>query len=174
MTISRGADSYTGEWIHCTGWDHRRDLTGRRVAVIGGGAAVARILPAVAANAERVTVFQTDPVWVLPRPPFPFPAAAQELALHLPTPALHLAARANLRLQVADSWVRRQLTPDAPTDIRWHNHYYAALQRENCKLISFPIATFVPLGLRTVDGIEHRVDCVVFAADAARITQVAA
>ena len=41
--------------------------------------------------------------------------------------------------------------------------YYPALQRDNCKLISWPIATLSPAGIRTSDGVEHHVDCIVFA-----------
>jgi cation diffusion facilitator CzcD-associated flavoprotein CzcO len=41
--------------------------------------------------------------------------------------------------------------------------YYPALQRDNCKLIDWPIATMSPVGIRTSDGIEHHLDCVVFA-----------
>jgi cation diffusion facilitator CzcD-associated flavoprotein CzcO len=41
--------------------------------------------------------------------------------------------------------------------------YYPALQRDNCKLIEWPIATLSPVGIRTSDGIEHHLDCIVFA-----------
>jgi cation diffusion facilitator CzcD-associated flavoprotein CzcO len=41
--------------------------------------------------------------------------------------------------------------------------YYPALQRDNCKLIDWPIATLSPAGIRTSDGIEHHLDCIVFA-----------
>jgi cation diffusion facilitator CzcD-associated flavoprotein CzcO len=41
--------------------------------------------------------------------------------------------------------------------------YYPALQRENCKLITWPIARIAPDGIRTAEGIEHRADCIVFA-----------
>ncbi|RDI42154.1 hypothetical protein [Nocardia mexicana] len=150
-------DEYAGQRIHCARWDRRVNLRGRRVAVLGTGAAVARVLPAVAAEARKVTVFQQDPVWVLPRPPL-----SEALGV-LPGRIARWAARANLRLQVRDSWVRRQLTPDGPARIRLHNHYYEALQRPNCKLVTWPIARLAPLGIRTVDGIEHRVDCIIFA-----------
>jgi cation diffusion facilitator CzcD-associated flavoprotein CzcO len=41
--------------------------------------------------------------------------------------------------------------------------YYSALQRDNCKLIDWPIATLSPVGIRTSDGVEHHLDCIVFA-----------
>lgn len=41
--------------------------------------------------------------------------------------------------------------------------YYPALQRDNCKLIDWPIARISPVGIRTSDGIEHHLDAIVFA-----------
>ncbi len=34
---------------------------------------------------------------------------------------------------------------------------------DNCKLIDWPIATISPVGIRTSDGVEHHLDCIVFA-----------
>ncbi|WP_227984075.1 NAD(P)/FAD-dependent oxidoreductase [Nocardia spumae] len=153
----RGGQTFTGERIHCARWDGRRDLRGRRIAVVGTATAVARVLPPVVAQAATVTVFQHDSVWMLPR----LPVAG--LSAWIPARLARCAARANLRLQVRDGWVRRQLTPEDRSGIRWHSHYYRALQQPNCRLVTWPIATMAPLGIRTVDGIEHRVDCVIFA-----------
>ena len=41
--------------------------------------------------------------------------------------------------------------------------YYPALQKDNCKLIDWPIATISPVGIRTSDGVEHHLDAIVFA-----------
>ncbi|MFC9998007.1 hypothetical protein [Nocardia sp. NPDC127526] len=223
----RSVETFTGPQIHCARWRDEVPLTGRSVAVIGSGAAVARVLPPVVDLARKVTVFQHDPVWVLPWPELP---GARELVLLLPYDALGLlpanlsrhsgvllagihqqrpshpgygsrprarrddgadrvervdrvgrlaraglrrvgsavlrrAATANLRVQVADPWQRRQLTPDTTAGVRLHNHYYRALQRPNCKLVTWPVARLAPLGVRTVDGIEHRVDLIIHAED---------
>lgn len=219
---------YGGPEYHCTRWRDEHDLRGLHVAVIGSGAAVSRVLPPVATRARRVTVFQHDPVWVLPTPPLPgvrpllrllpedlvgrLPAAstpppltaalAAQVSGTAPHPAdgpprtsadpasrtgiagpgagigfaaalagrlggslLRRAAAANLRVQVGDSWERRQLTPDTAAGLRLHNHYYRALRQPNCRLVTWPIARLAPLGIRTVDGIEHRVDCIIYAED---------
>ncbi|MBL1074916.1 hypothetical protein JK358_10985 [Nocardia sp. 2] len=195
----RTRDEFRGPQLHCTRWRNQFLLGQLDAAVIGDGAAVARILPAVAARARKVTVFQQDPIWVLPVPPIPGtrhllemlpddllgplpittarplpgdpkpPATARPpgiAALHRVGGAvLRRAAAVNLRLQVRDSWQRRQLTPDTAADLRLHNHYYEALQRPNCRLVTWPIARLAPLGIRTVDGIEHRVDCIIYAED---------
>ena len=74
--------------------------------------------------------------------------------------------KAHLRRQVADPWLRRQLTPDFTPGCKRmliSNDFYPALQKDNCKLIDWPIATISPVGIRTSDGIEHHLDAIVFA-----------
>ena len=65
-----------------------------------------------------------------------------------------------------DPWLRRQLTPDFTPGCKRmliSSDYYPALQRDNCKLIDWPIATLSPAGIRTSDGVEHHLDAIVFA-----------
>jgi cation diffusion facilitator CzcD-associated flavoprotein CzcO len=189
----RGIDSYRGHKIHSARWDHHYDFTGKRVAVIGTGASAIQIIPELVKRAEFVKVFQRTPGWVLPRldvatPPvmqalFTKVPAAQQLArqalfwgheasataLVWDTPLTSLVARlgkAHLRVAVKDPWLRRQLTPDFTPGCKRmlvSSDYYPALQRDNCKLIDWPIATLSPAGIRTSDGIEHHLDCIIFA-----------
>jgi cation diffusion facilitator CzcD-associated flavoprotein CzcO len=189
----RGIDTYRGRKIHSARWDHDYDFGGKRVAVIGTGASAIQIIPELVKQAEFVKVFQRTPGWVLPRwdiatPPvvqtvFTKVPAAQQLArqalfwgheasataLVWNTPLTSLVARLgrlHLHRQVKDPWLRRQLTPDfAPGCKRMlvSSDYYPALQRDNCKLIDWPIATLSPAGIRTSDGVEHHLDCIVFA-----------
>ncbi|WP_051178097.1 hypothetical protein [Nocardia concava] len=189
----RVRETFSGPVIHCTHWRDQQELDRLHVAVIGGGSALARVVPPVVEQARRVTVFQHDPIWILPTPPVPgaglllrqFPADAlgslpsstssaqpgipadddtNHGVLHrLADRVLRLAAAANLRAQIGDSWQRRQLTPDRAAAIRVHGRYYRALRRPNCRVVSWPIARLAPLGIRTVDGVEHRVDCIIYA-----------
>ncbi|MFD3746274.1 NAD(P)/FAD-dependent oxidoreductase [Nocardia sp. NPDC058633] len=170
MTTPRFADTFTGAQIHRTTFAPRHEFTGQRVAIIGNGAAAARLLPGIAEEAARVTVFQTEPVWVLPRLPL-FTASTLRRA---PQRLVRLAARANLRVQVRDSWLRHRLTPDDTAGVAVHNSYYRALRQPHCTLVTWPIARLVPLGVRTVDGIEHRVDCVVYADDTGHVVRTVA
>ncbi|TLF73218.1 NAD(P)/FAD-dependent oxidoreductase [Nocardia cyriacigeorgica] len=166
MTTPRFAETFTGPQLHRKAFVPRHEFTGRRVAIIGTGAAAARLLPGIAAEAQRVTVFQTDAVWVLPRAPLP--AAVLRRA---PDRFVRLIARVNLRLQVRDSWLRHRLTPDEAAGVAVHNSYYRTLRQPHCTLVTWPIARLVPLGVRTVDGIEHRVDIIVYAEDAGHIVR---
>ena len=189
----RGLDSYRGHKMHSARWDHEYDFAGKRVAVIGTGASAIQIIPELVKQAAFVKVFQRTPCWVLPRLDVPTPLAVQNLFTKVPaaqqlarqvlfwgheasatalvwdTPLTSLAARlgrVHLRAQVKDPWLRRQLTPDFRPGCKRmlvSSDYYPALQRDNCKLIDWPIATLSPVGIRTSDGVEHHLDCIVFA-----------
>ncbi|GGN95356.1 NAD(P)/FAD-dependent oxidoreductase [Nocardia rhizosphaerihabitans] len=169
MTL-RFAETFTGRQTHSTEFVPRHEFTGRRVAIIGSGAAAARLLPGIAAEAARVTVFQTDAVWILPRAPLPGAAVLR----HTPERLVRLIARINLRVQVHDSWLRHRLTPDDTAGVAVHNSYYRTLRQPHCTLVTWPIARLVPLGVRTVDGIEHRVDTIVYAEDAEHVVRTVA
>ncbi|MET0450535.1 MAG: NAD(P)/FAD-dependent oxidoreductase [Mycobacterium sp.] len=189
----RGIDTYEGHEIHSANWDHDYDFTGKRVAVIGTGASAVQIIPELVKKADFVKVFQRTPGWVIPRLDVATPARAQELFTKVPavqrlarqalfwgheasatalvwdSPLSSLVARlgkAHLRKQVKDPWLRRQLTPDFTPGCKRmlvSSDYYPALQRDNCKLIDWPIATISPVGIRTSDGVEHHLDAIVFA-----------
>jgi cation diffusion facilitator CzcD-associated flavoprotein CzcO len=189
----RGIDSYDGHKIHSAHWDNDYDFTGKRVGVIGTGASAIQIVPELVKQAEFVKVFQRTPGWVLPRFDFATPPAVQTAFAKSPavqqlarqalywgheasatalvwnTPLTSVVARLgkmHLHRQVKDPWLRRQLTPGFTPGCKRmlvSSDYYPALQRDNCKLIDWPIATLSPVGLRTSDGIEHHLDCIVFA-----------
>ena len=185
---SAGSTRYEGHKIHSARWDHDYDFTGKRVAVIGTGASAVQIVPELVKQAAFVKVFQRTPGWVIPRLDVATPARAQELFAKVPavqrlarqalfwgheasatalvwdSPLSSLVARlgkAHLRSQVKDPWLRRQLTPDFTPGCKRmliSSDYYPALQRDNCKLIDWPIATMSPVGIRTSDGVEHHLD----------------
>ncbi|HZZ48898.1 MAG TPA: NAD(P)/FAD-dependent oxidoreductase [Pseudonocardia sp.] len=189
----RGLGDYRGHKIHSSRWDHGYDVRGKHLAVVGTGASAVQIIPELVRTAASVKVFQRTPAWVLPRPDGPTPALARALFAGVPglqsgvraalflahevmatglvwdspvTTVIQRLALAHLRLQIPDPWLRRQLTPDFRAGCKRmlaSNDYYPALRRDNCKLISWPIATISPDGIRTSDGIEHRLDAIVFA-----------
>lgn len=189
----RGLDSYPGKKIHSARWDGDYDFTDKRVAVVGTGASAIQIIPELVKQAGSVKVFQRTPGWVLPRVDLAVPAGVRELFAKVPaaqqlarqalfwgheasatalvwkTPLTSLVAqlgKLHLRAAVKDPWLRRQLTPDFTPGCKrmlMSSDYYPALQRDNCKLIDWPIATLSPAGIRTSDGVEHHLDAIVFA-----------
>lgn len=188
-----GIQQYAGHKIHSARWDHGYDFRGKRVAVIGTGASAVQIVPELVKVAGHVKVFQRTPAWVLPRLDYRSPAWTQSLFRRLPasqaavrgamfwvhetmalgliwntpmTRVLETVSRRFLGYQVKDRWMRRQLTPDFRIGCKrvlMSSDYYPALQRSNCELISWPIARISERGIRSVEGIEHQVDCIVFA-----------
>lgn len=188
-----GLDSYQGHRIHSARWDHDYDFAGKKVGVIGTGASGVQIIPELAREAGALKVFQRTPAWVIPRPDFKTPGWNRKLFARLPasqravrqalywthetmalaviwnSPLTRVAerlARRHLHRQVRDGWLRRQLTPDFRIGCKRvlvSSDYYPALQRDNTSLITWPIARIAPNGIRTADGIEHELDCIVFA-----------
>lgn len=188
-----GIDDYRGHKVHSTRWDPGLDVTGLTVAVVGTGASAVQIIPELVDRARRVTVFQRTPGWVLPHPQYKVPAWNKSLFEKLPltedltrsayfwahevigsgvvwptglTTALEQVAKLQLRLQVKDRWTRRQLTPDYRAGCKRlliSNAYLPALDRDNCKLLTFPIVRLTEHGILTVDGVERCFDAIVFA-----------
>jgi cation diffusion facilitator CzcD-associated flavoprotein CzcO len=189
----RGIDAFAGHKIHSARWDSDYDMSDRNVAVIGTGASAVQIIPELVRTAGSVKVFQRTAGWVLPRLDVRTPRLAQQLFTRMPaaqqaaraalyvgheaaatglvwdspvTTVIQRLAVAHLHRQVKDPWMRRQLTPDFRAGCKrmlMSSDYYPALQADNCKLITWPIATICPEGIRTSEGIVHAVDCIVFA-----------
>jgi cyclohexanone monooxygenase len=62
-----GVESFAGTTMHTARWDPAQDLRGKRIAVIGTGASAVQVIPALAPDAQRLTVFQRTPIWCLPK-----------------------------------------------------------------------------------------------------------
>lgn len=188
-----GIDAYEGHKIHSARWDHDYDFAGKKVAVVGTGASGVQIVPELVKVAQSVKVFQRTPGWVLPRINTPTGGWLKRIYKDVPfaenlmrsawfwghesvalgvvwespfTRVVEALSLANLRAQVKDPWMRRQLKPDFSAGCKrllMTSEYYPALQADNCKLVTWPIARLSPKGIRTVEGIEHQFDVIVFA-----------
>jgi cation diffusion facilitator CzcD-associated flavoprotein CzcO len=63
----KGIESFAGEIFHTARWRHDYELTGKRVAVVGTGASAVQVVPAIAQQVEKLSVFQRTPAWVVPK-----------------------------------------------------------------------------------------------------------
>jgi cation diffusion facilitator CzcD-associated flavoprotein CzcO len=136
----KGLHRFRGELFHTGRWNHDFDLTGRNVAVIGTGASAVQVVPSIAPQVARLSVFQRTPAWVVPKPDvryserarrfytrFPLALQASRLAKfwmsELFGPIIFLnserlsaigrgASLRHLRAQVSDPALRVKLTPD--------------------------------------------------------------
>ena len=63
-----GMDRFRGVVVHPQRWPEDLDLAGKRVVVIGSGATAATLIPAVAGQAEHVTMLQRSPSYYFAPP----------------------------------------------------------------------------------------------------------
>lgn len=191
-----GLDVFAGPLMHTARWDHAQDLRGRRVAIVGTGASAVQVIPTIAPEVQRLTVFQRTPIWCLPKLDRPLGPRLQRLLRRLP--GAKLAARmasqtyveltfplpahfhgvvpaaaagervglAHLRRQVRDRAVRDKLTPRYGLGCKrpaFSNEYLATFNRPNVELVTDPIASIEPAGVRTADGRAHDAEVLVLA-----------
>lgn len=137
----RGVEEFKGEVQHTARWNHQMDLTGKRVGVIGTGASAVQLIPKIAPDVEKLTVFQRTPIWCLPKLDLPlgkgsrsalrfapgasraarlasqafveftFPFAAHYHGKHRLADRMSAGAKAFLKQQVKDPETREKLTP---------------------------------------------------------------
>ena len=86
-----GLETFAGPLMHTARWDHAQELRGRRVAVVGTGASAVQVIPTIAPEVERLTVFQRTPIWCMPKLDRPLGPRARRLLGRLP--GAKLAAR---------------------------------------------------------------------------------
>jgi len=187
-----GLEDFAGHSFHSARWDHDYDLTGRRVAVVGTGASAVQFVPEVARVAARLSVFQRTGNWFLPRRNRVYSRLVRSAIRYVPglqrlrrtflfeyCESLTLAIRhprtigrvaalrsaAFMRRQLPDPELRRRAWPDYTFGckrILFSSHYLPTLGRPNVDLVTEPIAEVTPAGLRTADGREHPVDCIIW------------
>lgn len=188
-----GRDSFAGAAFHSSHWDHSFDHKGKRVAVIGTGASAIQVVPGIAADVAELKLFQRTPAWVVPRPDrkisgfehwmfktIPFTQWISRTTTYwmhesvvLPfikfPGALRLfskVARWNIRRAIKDPELAEQLTPKYTMGCKrvlLSSDYYPAIARENVKLVTTGIESITPKCIKTKDGVEHEVDCIVYA-----------
>jgi cation diffusion facilitator CzcD-associated flavoprotein CzcO len=188
-----GLDTFPGEVFHSARWDHRADLAGKRVAVIGTGASAIQIVPAIQPVAGRLTLFQRTPAWVMPRRDrritgaekwlyrqVPLTERMVRLGLHasrellavgfVKRPGLLRAAQRialrHLAKSVPDPDLRARLTPGYVLGCKrvlLSNDYYPALTQPNTELVAAGLAKVDGSTLTAQDGTARDADVIVFA-----------
>ena len=63
-----GMEDFQGRIVHPQQWPDDLDYAGKRVVVIGSGATAATLIPAIAGDAEHVTMLQRSPTFFFVRP----------------------------------------------------------------------------------------------------------
>ncbi|MFC9814799.1 flavin-containing monooxygenase [Streptomyces virginiae] len=187
-----GLAGFPGKVFHSARWDHDYDLRGKRVAVIGTGASAIQIVPAIAPDVERLTLFQRTPAWVMPRTDraitaverwvhrqLPFTQAARrgltwairdlQVGAFTKRPNqlgfVEALAKANMARSIKDPAMRARLTPSYRIGckrILLSSTFYPALARPNVDLVASGLKEVRGPVLVAADGTEAEVDAIVF------------
>ncbi len=187
-----GLTDFGGTLMHTAGWDHRVDLTGKRVAVIGTGASGVQVVPELAKLAGRLTVFQRTPPWMVPKDDRRYTATElrqfrrnplairrtrwqiwkfqhDNTATFADDPVVTSRtqiATSFLERVVADERLRRALTPGYPfrcKRVLLGDDFYRALQHAHVELVTDPIERVTETSVVTTAGQGVDVDAVVLA-----------
>jgi cation diffusion facilitator CzcD-associated flavoprotein CzcO len=185
-----GRDSFRGRSFHSSRWDHSRPLTGERVASIGTGASAIQYVPEIATEVAHLDVFQRSPIWVSPRFDNEYTVEQQQRfarrpltarrhrweifwtyqrasfdASHPFTQAQTAFAQSYLERKIEDPELRSVLTPDFPVGCKrplTSRTWLPALTRPNVSLVTSPITSIEPSGIRTADGTLHEADTIIY------------
>jgi cation diffusion facilitator CzcD-associated flavoprotein CzcO len=64
-----GFHDFKGHKVHSAKWDHSYDVTGKKVALIGGGSSGIQILPNIQPKVERCDHYMRGKTWIAYRVP---------------------------------------------------------------------------------------------------------
>ncbi|MGB5951360.1 MAG: SDR family NAD(P)-dependent oxidoreductase [Ornithinimicrobium sp.] len=95
-----GRQDFAGTFVHPQHWPEDLDVAGKRVVVIGSGATAMTLIPALAHDAEHVTMLQRSPTWVASMPNRDLIAERMNRWLP-PVPAYHATRAANIAISQA-------------------------------------------------------------------------
>jgi monooxygenase len=188
-----GQDEFGGTVVHPQFWPEDLDHGGKRVVVIGSGATAVTLVPAMAEQAEQVTMLQRSPSYVLTRPAGD--AIADRIRKWLPANIAHRVIRAKnasmavLAYQFLRRWpekgaklikdgIAAQLGDALPVDPHFSPRYqpwdqrlcfvpegdlFEAIRGGKATVVTDQIDTFTPTGIKLASGKELPADIIVTA-----------
>jgi cation diffusion facilitator CzcD-associated flavoprotein CzcO len=188
-----GRDEFAGVAFHSAQWDHRVDVTGKRVAVIGTGASAIQIVPDIVDKVGQLQLYQRTPPWVVPRPNNRIPRPIRRMFSYIPgtraafragiywfleataygmtkrpevLKVYEVLGKWNIRHHVSDPELRSRLIPHYRAGckrILYADNYYQAVANPKTELVTDRIARITRDGIVTADGTERKVDVIVYA-----------
>ena len=188
-----GRECFGGTIIHPQKWPEDLDYAGKRVVVIGSGATAMTLVPAMADDAEHVTMVQRSPTYVVSRPAHD--VIANRLRRFLPSKLAYAIVRKKnvvrqglvYRKTRADpdkvknlllSGVRAGLGPDYDVETHFTPSYnpwdqrlclipdgdlFKAISSGQVSVVTDHIETFTETGIRLKSGVELGADIIVTA-----------
>jgi cation diffusion facilitator CzcD-associated flavoprotein CzcO len=188
-----GTERFRGEIVHPQHWPEDLDYAGRRVVVIGSGATAVTLVPAMAEEAEHVTMLQRSPSYVVTLPATD--PIAGVLTRRLPAKVAYALVRwKNVLLtmlsfnlsrrypqamrKVIRRGVQRRLPEGYDVDTHFNPRYnpwqqrmclvpdsdlFEALSRGDASIVTDGLETFTETGLKLTSGAELEADVIVTA-----------
>lgn len=168
QNTSQDFEDFTGQVISSTSIKEF-DFSHSSVAIIGTNQDTVSHLEKICQQAKFVTVFQITPHFILPHSQM----GTNKLITHpliiknrrlFNNRVKSLLALRFLDTQVSETWLKRLLTPNMATAKKVFfksDSYYAALQKSNCKLQTWPIVKVNHKSIHSMDGIEQPVDIII-------------
>jgi monooxygenase len=188
-----GQDRFRGTIVHPQAWPEDLDHRGKRVVVIGSGATAVTLVPAMAEQAQRVTMLQRSPSWIVSLPGRD--PVADRLQALLPPRLAHRLVRlksiafTTLTYQAARRWpqrigklIRKQAAAQLPDRVPLDPHFlprydpwdqrlcivpdgdlFKALRGGRADVVTDTIATFTETGVALASGRELPADIIVTA-----------
>lgn len=187
-----GVDRFAGPVIHPQHWPEDIDYSGKRVVVIGSGATAVTLVPAMAADAEHVTMLQRSPTWIISMPgedPLAklvrriLPAKQAYSVLRWKNVLMTLGSyelsrrRPGVLRKFLGALLKRQLTPEdiaahfTPTYDPWDQRIclvpdsdlFKALNSGRASVVTDHIETFTEGGIKLKSGTELEADIIITA-----------
>jgi monooxygenase len=188
-----GTERFQGQLLHPQEWPETLDYAGKRIIVIGSGATAVTLVPALAKDAEHVTMLQRSPSYVVNRPskdtkaiwmyrhlPKSLAAKLTKWKNVLYTIAMfHLARTKPEKMKgMIIHGIKQQLQPDYDVKRHFTPRYnpwdqrlclvpdgdlFAAIRSGRVEIVTDTIETFVESGIRLSSGATLSADIVVSA-----------
>jgi cation diffusion facilitator CzcD-associated flavoprotein CzcO len=188
-----GLEKFRGELFHSAQWNHRFELRGKRVAVVGTGASAIQFVPRIVDRVEKLYLYQRTPPWIVPKLDRSMKSWEKWCFRQLPftnyllrnfiywrqevrgmgftiDPRLMRRARTialrHLQESIANKTLRKILTPDYTIGckrILISNDYYPALLKSNLHLRAGGIADVDATGVTGDNGAHVEVDAIILA-----------
>ncbi|UMG94067.1 NAD(P)/FAD-dependent oxidoreductase [Nocardioides sp. TF02-7] len=187
-----GMADFRGDIVHPQHWPDDLDYRGKRVVVVGSGATAVTLVPAMAPDAEHVTMLQRTPTYVLSRPgrdPVARLLGRVPDKLSYPVVRWWNILQAIASFQVSRRWpgfaknvVRKGVAKSLPEGFDVDTHFsppynpweqrlcfvpdgdlFRAIRRGQASIATGVIETFTPTGVRLASGEEIDADVVVTA-----------
>ncbi|MET0233620.1 MAG: NAD(P)/FAD-dependent oxidoreductase [Kibdelosporangium sp.] len=188
-----GIEKFGGTVVHPQRWPENLDYAGKKVVVIGSGATAVTLVPAMAEQAQHVTMLQRSPTYILTMPEKDIvantlrrligPRRAYPIArwknVLLATLIYQLSRRRpNIVRSVIRRAAARQLPPGYDVDIHFKPRYqpwdqrlclvpdgdlFTSIRRRTASVVTGQIKEFTETGLRLESGEELAADIIVTA-----------